>query len=203
MRRNSQLYSFHPFFQHWIFCVIVAYLITATLQLLVIFPIELRLSSENAVFASFLFLPHAVRVLSAWLLGPKSLIAILPAGLVVTFVSGNLHGYLGEDFSTQLLVYLFADCSAVLAFEFMRLCNIDAYPKKIGVISWRTVLFGGILASVINSVGSTWLRSPYIDPVALLEVISRFILGDTLGLFLGMIIIIPIAKLIGKNGKFI
>jgi hypothetical protein len=131
------------------------------------------------------------------------LIAILPAGLVVTFVSGNLHGYLGEDFSTQLLVCLFADCSAVLAFEFMRLCKIDAYPRKIGVISWRTVLFGGILASVINSIGSTWLRSPYIDPVALLEVISRFILGDSLGLLLGMIFIMLTSKFIRKNVKTI
>ena len=171
------------------------------MQLLVIFPIELSLFGKNTVFASFLFLPHAVRVLSAWLLGPKSLLAILPAGLAVTWVSGNLYGYLREEFLTQFLINIFADCSAVLAFEFMRLCKIDAYPKKVGVISWRTVLFGGILASVINSVGSTWLRSPYIDPVALLEVISRFILGDTLGLFLGMIIIIPIAKLIRKNVK--
>ena len=125
MRRNSQLYSFHPFYQHWIFCIIVAYLITATLQLLVIFPIELRLSSENAVFASFLFLPHAVRVLSAWLLGPKSLLAIIPAGIIITLITSN-HDYFMGEFLTQLLTYLFADCSAVLAFEFMRLCKIDA-----------------------------------------------------------------------------
>ena len=172
------------------------------MQLLVIFPIELRLSSENAIFASFLFLPHAVRVLSAWLLGPKSLLAIIPAGIIIMLITSN-HDYFGGEFLTQLLTYSFADCSAVLAFEFMRLCKIDAYPKKVGIISWRTVLFGGILASVINSIGSTWLRSNYIEPDDLFEVISRFILGDTLGLFLGMIIIIPIAKLIGKNGKFI
>ena len=171
------------------------------MQLLVVFPIELSLFGENTVFASFLFLPHAVRVLSAWLLGPKSLLAILPAGLVITWVSGNLHGHLGEEFLTQLLIYTFADCSAVLAFEFMRLCNIDAYPKKVGVISWRTVLFGGILASVINSIGSTWLRSPYIEPVALLEVISRFILGDSLGLLLGMMLIMLFSKFIRKNMK--
>ena len=203
MTGDNQLRFFYPFSQQWIAFVIVAYIITSALQLLVIFPIELSLFGKNTVFASFLFLPHAVRVLSAWLLGPKSLIAILPAGLVVTFVSGNLHGYLGEDFSTQLLVCLFADCSAVLAFEFMRLCKIDAYPRKIGVISWRTVLFGGILASVINSIGSTWLRSPYIDPVALLEVISRFILGDSLGLLLGMIFIMLTSKFIRKNVKTI
>ena len=198
---DNQLRFFYPFSQPWIAFVIVAYIITSALQLLVIFPIELSLFGKNTVFASFLFLPHAVRVLSAWLLGPKSLLAIVPAGLAITWVTGNLYGYLGEEFLTQLLIYIFADCSAVLAFEFMRLCKIDAYPKKIGVISWRTVLFGGILASVINSIGSTWLRSPYIDPVALLEVISRFILGDSLGLLLGMILIMLISKFIRKNVK--
>ena len=201
MTGDNQLRFFYPFSQHWIAFVIVAYIITSALQLLVIFPIELSLFGENTVFASFLFLPHAVRVLSAWLLGPKSLLAIVPAGLAITWVTGNLYGYLGEEFLTQLLIYIFADCSAVLAFEFMRLCKIDAYPKKIGVISWRTVLFGGILASVINSIGSTWLRSAYIDPVALLEVISRFILGDSLGLLLGMILIMFISKFIRKNVK--
>ena len=180
----------------WVGIVIVAYLITSSLQLLVIFPIELSLFGENTVFASFLFLPHAVRVLSAWLLGPKSLLAILPAGFFVSWAAGNLPGYFGEDFLTQLLRNSFADCSAVVAFEFMRLCKIDAYPREIGVISWRTVLFGGILASVINSIGSTWLRSFYIDPSSLLEVISRFMLGDTLGLMLGMFSIMIVSRLV-------
>ena len=180
----------------WAGIVIVAYLITSAAQLLVIFPIELSLFGENTVFASFLFLPHAVRVLSAWLLGPKSLLAVLPAGFFITCINGNLHGHFGGEFLTQLLQYSFADCSAVVAFEFMRLCKIDAYPKKIGVISWRTVLFGGILASVVNSIGSTWLRSFHIDPSSVLEVISRFMLGDTLGLLLGMFSIMIVSKLI-------
>ena len=188
--------SFPSFSFLWVGIVIVAYLITSAVQLLVIFPIELSLFGKNTVFASFLFLPHAVRVLSAWLLGPKSLLAILPAGVVVTWVTGNLHGYVGEEFLTQLLTFLFADCSAVFAFEFMRLCKIDAYPRKMGVISWRTVLFGGILASVINSISSTWLRSFYIDPSSILEVILRFMLGDTLGLLLGMFSIMIVSKLV-------
>jgi hypothetical protein len=196
MRGDYMFRSFPSVSLLWVGIVIVAYLITSSVQLLVIFPIELSLFGKNTVFASFLFLPHAVRVLSAWLLGPKSLLAIIPAGIAVSWLSGNLHGYLGEEFLTQVLLYIFADCSAVVAFEFMRLCKIDAYPKRIGVISWRTVLFGGILASVINSIGSTWLRSFYIDPSSLLEVISRFMLGDTLGLLLGMFSIMIVSRLV-------
>ena len=76
--------------QHWIGISMLAYLLlrynpASTL----ILPLEISLTSENAALASFLFLPHAVRVLSAWLLGPKSLIAMIPAGCGVSLISGT------------------------------------------------------------------------------------------------------------------
>jgi len=62
--------------QHWIGISMLAYLFALIIQQYLILPLELSLTNENAALASFLFLPHAVRVLSAWLLGPKSLLAI-------------------------------------------------------------------------------------------------------------------------------
>jgi hypothetical protein len=49
----------------------------------------------------------------------------------------------GYEFLAHIIMPTFSACSAVMAFEFMRFCKIDAYPKDTGVISWRTVLFGG------------------------------------------------------------
>ena len=88
----------------------------------------------------------------------------------------------------QVILAACAASSAVIAFEFMRFCKIDAYPKDTGVISWRTVLFGGVFASIINSLGSSWLKSGFFAPSDLMEVITRFVLGDTLGLLFGMLI---------------
>jgi hypothetical protein len=81
-----------------------------------------------------------------------------------------------------------------VSFEFMRFCKIDAYPKDTGVISWRTVLFGGVFASIINSLGSSWLKSGFFAPSDLMEVITRFVLGDTLGLLFGMLIVMLICR---------
>ena len=81
-----------------------------------------------------------------------------------------------------------------MAFELMRFCKIDAYPKDEGIVSWRTILFGGVLASIINSLGSTWLKSGYFDPTIIIEVITRFIIGDTLGLVSGMLILMIIFR---------
>jgi hypothetical protein len=179
--------------QHWFSYTIFAYLFTFFVWRFVVLPLEISVTSENAIFASWFFLPHAVRVLSAWLLGPKSILAMLPAGVVVGLMGYGLPTQ-GYELFLQVVVEAFSAISAVIAFEFMRFCKIDAYPKDIGVISWRTVLFGGVLASIINSLGSSWLKSGFFASSELMEVIARFILGDILGLLFGMIIIMVILR---------
>lgn len=187
------------FTQHWLGITTLAYLVTFVVWRYLILPMEISLTSENAIFASFLFLPHAIRVLSAWLLGPKSLIAMIPAGVAVSLIAGASPSQ-GYELIQEIILATFAASSAVMAFEFMRLCKIDAYPKDGGIVSWRTVLFGGVLASIINSLGSTWLKSGYFDAVLILEVIIRFALGDVMGLLVGMLIIMLVTRYLRKHG---
>ena len=179
--------------QHWLGITTFVYLLTFVVWRYLILPLEISLTNENAKFASLLFLPHAVRVLSAWLLGPKSLIAMIPAGVAVSLIGGASPSQ-GYELIQEVLLATFAASSAVMAFELMRFCKIDAYPKDEGIVSWRTILFGGVLASIINSLGSTWLKSGYFDPTIIIEVITRFIIGDTLGLVSGMLILMIIFR---------
>jgi hypothetical protein len=179
--------------EHWLGISIFVYLLTFVVWRYLILPLELSLTNENAIFASFLFLPHAVRVLSAWLLGPKSLIAMIPAGVAVSLIGGASPSQ-GYELIQEVILATFSASSAVMAFELMRFCKIDAYPNDEGIVSWRTILFGGVLASIINSLGSTWLKSGFFAPSELMEVIIRFILGDTLGLLFGMLIIMLIFR---------
>ena len=187
------------FTQHWLGITTLAYLVTFVVWRYLILPMEISLTSENAIFASFLFLPHAVRVLSAWLLGPKSLVAMIPAGVAVSLISGSSPPQ-GYELLQEVIIATFAASSAVMAFEFMRLCKIDAYPKGEGIVSWRTVLFGGVLASIINSLGSTWLKSGFFDPALIIEVITRFVLGDIMGLVAGILIIMLVTRYMRKQG---
>ena len=79
-------------------------------------PLEISLTNENAIFASFLFLPHAVRVLSAWLLGPKSLIAMIPASVAVSLIGGASPSQ-GYELIQVVILSTFSASSAVMAFE--------------------------------------------------------------------------------------
>ena len=180
--------------QHWLGITTLTYLFTFVVWRFFILPLEISLTSDNAIFASFLFMPHAVRVLSAWLLGPKSLVAMIPAGVAVSLM-GDATPAQGYDLMLQVILAAFAASSAVIAFELMRFCKIDVYPKGPGLISWRTVLFGGVFASIINSLGSSWLKSGFFEPSELMEVIVRFILGDILGLLSGMVIVMFMLRL--------
>ena len=76
--------------QHWLGIAMLAYLFALIIQQYLILPLELSLTNENAALASFLFLPHAVRVLSAWLLGPKSLIAMIPVAIALSLISDTM-----------------------------------------------------------------------------------------------------------------
>ena len=57
-----------------------------------------------------------------------------------------------------------------------------------------------VLASIINSLGSTWLKSGYYDAALILEVITRFILGDVMGLIVGLLTIMFVARYMRKLG---
>jgi hypothetical protein len=118
---------------------------------------------------------------------------MIPATIATSLISDTMP-HAGYEFLSHIIMPTFSACSAVMAFELMRFCKIDAYPKDEGIVSWRTILFGGVLASIINSLGSTWLKSGFFAPSELMEVIIRFILGDTLGLLFGMLIIMLIFR---------
>ena len=107
--------------QHWLSITALTYLLTFFVWRFLILPLEISLTSDNAIFASFLFLPHAVRVLSAWLLGPKSLLAMIPAGVAVGLMGYGLTVQ-GYEFLLQVFVESFSSSTAVIAFEFMRFC---------------------------------------------------------------------------------
>ena len=67
--------------------IFLSYIGLISVQYLVIMPIETMLVKRNVAFVSLLYLPHAVRVLGAWMVGPKSILALIPASICVYFAT--------------------------------------------------------------------------------------------------------------------
>ena len=171
--------------QHWFGIVILLHVSAFIIQVNFILPFEIAAAGHMGSLASVLFLPHAVRVLSVWLIGPKAFFALFPASLFISFLFLR-HEY---DTFTLLLITLWGASSAVISFEFLRFANLNVYPKNATCINWRLLVFAGCLASFINCLGGTFLKSEGLAPVEILELMTRYLIGDIGGLLVCLVVL--------------
>ena len=181
-------------YQHWLGFVIILYVSVFWLCFYVIFPIEYYFLGQSSAIASIIFLPHAVRVLSSWLLGPKVLFALIPAEIITHMIWGlEYHTY------QSYLIPFFSASSAVLAFEALRMMGYQVYPNWHIKPNWLGVIFAGALASVFNSLSGAYLKSEVFAKDDFLEIIARFIIGDIMGLILSMFILMYLFRFIDRR----
>lgn len=182
-------FSLRQFFkslvQHWFGIVMLIHVSAFIIQVNFILPFEIAAAGHMGSLASVLFLPHAVRVLSVWLIGPKAFFALFPASLFISFLFLR-HEY---DTFTLLLITLWGASSGVISFEFLRLMNLNVYPKNIANINWRLLVFAGCLASFINCLGGAFLKSKGLTTVEILELMTRYLIGDIGGLLFCLVVL--------------
>ena len=188
------IFSLKRFFlslsQHWFGIVMLFHVATFIIQTSIILPLEIAAAGHIGSLASVLFLPHAVKVLSVWLFGPKAFLALFPAELLI----GYLFFRYDFDLTTLFLIALWGSASAVIAFEFLRLMNLDVYPKNAARINWRSLVFAGCLASFFNSVGGTYLKREGLSAPEIFELLSRYLIGDIGGLLFCLIVLMLILR---------
>ena len=187
------MHLFRLISQHWSGFVITLYLALFWFSINVIFPLEASVFGNLSGIASILFLPHAVRVLSAWLLGPKVLFALIPAEIIA-------HSIWGLEFSFQVsvLIPVFSAISPVVGFETLRLLGYNVYPNSFTLPNWKGVIIAGMIASLFNSFTGAFLKGELIASGQVHQVIIRFIVGDIAGLIFCMIFLILIFRTIDK-----
>jgi hypothetical protein len=182
---------FSKFFLHWFVLIFLAYLGLVAFQNLVIMPIETMMVDRNVAVVSLLYLPHAVRVLGAWMVGPKSILALIPASISLYFLTRPDTGSLTQ---ADFIIPMVGALCAPIAFELMRFVRIDVYPKSNGVISWRTLVFAGLLSSIINSFFSTLFLEDRFPIEDTFDVLTRFVIGDVMGLVVVMLLLLGSLK---------
>ena len=178
-------------FSQWWLVIISSYAVLWAVQAVVIFPLENAIF-QHGIVASYLFLPHAVRVLGAWLYGPKVVFPLFPIALLC-------HMQLVDKSIIELSYLDFIAVSggvicAPLTLEFMKLMRIDVYPTDEGIISWRTLLFVGVISSVVNSFLNTIGVAGYFKVEETTEVLLRYLVGDVMGLFVVLLILVFATK---------
>ena len=171
------------------------YLALHFLQFFIIFPLEAKYGSNVTWLASLVFFPHLARVLAVWMLGPLAFFALLPADLII-------HLILQPDrqlTDLQMLIPLVGSGCAIVAFELFKLAGMNFYMTATNTSNWRPLLLIGAAASVINSVISTLLYQGLILPEQTLLLLGNYLVGDILGLFLGLLVLMVLMRLLRLN----
>jgi hypothetical protein len=176
-------YSFDREIFYWVF---LSFSFLFLLVEFIVTPVQRALNLPQTVHASLVFLPHGIRVLSIWLFQER---AVIPLFLVhlVTYTFFSPHG--GSALTYIGLVFVGTLC-APCAFVLVRATGIDISPKNVRVVHWRVILLVGFFASIINSIGNSFLLSPTIHPSMHLTTAATYMIGDTMGVLVVLVILL-------------
>jgi hypothetical protein len=135
-------------------------------------PVQSQFFPEITQHASLLFLPHGVRVLTAWLYGWKSLLLLSPVSVGTGMFFWGVENYGLYDY----LAALTGAASAALAFGILAHFGRELRFERRGDIHWRDVFWVGIVASIVNSAGMSLIFDSSVGVTAVR------LAGDILGL---------------------
>ncbi|MGJ8585363.1 MAG: hypothetical protein ACSHXD_14810 [Marinosulfonomonas sp.] len=176
--------------------VFFAYLVFHGLQLFLVLPIEEKLFPKMAQFASLMYLPHAVRVLSVAILGPVAFLALFPAVLAVIFLESYFGiGPLPEKFVFAALVG--AGCP-VVAYYIVRSLSPRNIDFGIRLLDWRPVFWIGVVASLINSVGLAVVYRDYFVASQFPQLLIKYFIGDIIGLAVGALLLLICVRYVDR-----
>ena len=148
---------------------------------MLITPLQSRFIPEITAFASLVYLPHGVRVLSTWLAGRMAFLPLFFGAFLaeLLFTPADVSRVTDPVILVSLVV---GASSAVLAFELLRLLGYNLYAGRKLRIHWKWLLLVGMLASVINSIGQSLVFAGLILPERVFAVVMTYAIGDLIGL---------------------
>ena len=172
--------------------IFISFVLAFALVDLVVEPVQHQFLSSSVMAGSLLFIPHGIRVLAVWLCGVRAILPLIAAeflgGIFLWQPDVGLDVLLGSSMVGGLCVYL--------TFEVFRLAGIEMRPdgKDSALTNWKSLILLASIASVFNSIGKQIFfggLAPLTDEVLIL---AMFWIGDTLGTFACLLLLIGIRR---------
>ena len=173
------------------FFIIVVYLFFFWFQFKIILPVETNFN-EFAGIVSLIYLPHAVRIISFFVIGSIAFIPIYIAEFLchIIFVNQILSDAVIRPFLSCMSVFIIF--KALKYFDF----NLSMYDKK--YFNWKVILFVGFCSSLLNSTFNFIYHVNFKKVDIDISIIYSYVIGDTLGVFFGMLMFTILIKLYAK-----
>ena len=172
--------------------VSVAYIITFSVTLGFIFPLQQILLSNVPSYIGLMFLPHGVRILALYFYGWRGILYLLPTCWLTAMLAQDQTGVVLISSIVSLLC-------CYLGVQFVRILFSETVSVSFGVKNWKLMFWGGVVGSVFNGFGLTLLNQTYkstVDNNALLLEVMGFVVGDVLGLLFCLVSIVYLFRMI-------
>lgn len=174
-----------------VFVVTCAFLLSFLVTFKVIMPVQNAFLPAFGAYASLLFLPHGVRVVTAWLYGWRSLLLLAPGAVLA---HSYLFGSAGFSLDYAMAAFFGVFCAAV-SFWFLALCGIECQQHTSRDTNWRDVMFAGVLASILNSLGTKIFYGTDFATS------SAYFFGDVTGMVVSMFLMMMFFRIMRRANR--
>ena len=172
----------------WELVVAVCYIAVLLFEMKFVFPVERALLSDYQGITSLLFLPHAVRVLSTVIVGPKAFFVLFPT---ILFSGYFLFESYGGVISTPLIIDAATGAScAPIAYLVVKWAYRNTPDFRLTLMNWRGVLMIGAVASLLNSVMRVTLLGDTKTISEISQEVASVLIGDMTGLLVGLVVLV-------------
>lgn len=166
-----------------------AYLGAFLLTFEVLMPLQNAFFPEYPSRASLLFLPHGVRVLSAWLMGWRAIPALLPGIFLVFLYVGGTDAFE----ASRLAAIVIAATVAPLTFYALKSLGLDLFPSADRSPCWPCIMGVGIITSfLVSALTNLAFGSATVEYFA-------YLIGDVAGLFFLMLGLLYLFRFIERR----
>ncbi|MBW3243716.1 hypothetical protein KUV57_13670 [Epibacterium sp. DP7N7-1] len=171
--------------------VVACYILCHGLVQVVTMPIQLKVLPDVTPFASLIYLPHGVRVLTSWLLGWRAVLPLFLGsfGAHAIFHPDSMISHLWFFDPIFLLSLTIGATAAVGSFELLKIIGLNLYAGPYRRVKWTGVLLVGIVASVLNALGQSFAFSGIVVTDVVSLVFWTYVFGDAIGLLATMIVL--------------
>ena len=154
-------------------------------------PLQAAYTPNLASYASLLFLPHGVRILSAWLLGWRAIPLLIPSSIVTHWINFGASGFtlLGIMGAMSGVV------CAVVTFWALAKVGMDFRLSAERRANWGDMLIAGAIASLINSFGMGFAFGHNTATLA------GYFIGDLSGLIACMLVLMLVFRFLRARGR--
>ncbi|OEU69942.1 MAG: hypothetical protein BA874_05800 [Desulfuromonadales bacterium C00003068] len=184
-------------FPKWVWVIAICNFSVLLFELKVIFPIERSISSHYPNIVSLMFLPHAVRVLSTVIIGPKVFFVLFPTTLITGYF---LYESYAGGLSLPLIIDAFsAAICAPIAYLVVKWVNRNNPAFELSLRNWQMVALIGVIASVANSIMRAGFLGHFESVSHVIDLVTKVIIGDMAGLAIGLLALVFTFRLIRRG----